>query len=209
MYLLRPAFLTAVLLIICAVMIPPTQARGDADGPVQVIEQFNATLIGAMKGGKELGYSGRYRLIDPVVRESFSMPYMASVSMGRYWKTLTKKQQQQLVEIYTEWSIASYAKNFDEYTGERFEMAGQPQTAGDNAKVLSKLINPKGKETEFEYRLRKADGTWRIVDIRISGVSQLAHTRAQFVSVLDREGFDQLIATLKRKIQDFAGAERR
>ncbi|MGE5238902.1 MAG: ABC transporter substrate-binding protein [Chloroflexota bacterium] len=209
MSLLRPAFLTVMLLTICTVMILPLQVRGDTSGPAQVIERFNATLIGAMKGGKELGYNGRYRLIDPVVRESFSMPYMAGVSVGRYWKTLTKTQQQQLVNIYTEWSIASYAKNFDEYTGESFEIVGQPQTAGDNAKVLSKLVNPKGKETEFEYRLRRTDGTWRIVDIRISGVSQLAHTRAQFVSVLDREGFDELIATLKRKIQDFAGAERR
>jgi phospholipid transport system substrate-binding protein len=134
---------------------------------------------------------------------------MASVSAGRYWKTITEKQRRQLVETYTEWSIASYARNFDDYAGEWFEITGQSQTAGGSATVLCRLSNPKGKETEFEYRLRRTEGTWRIVDIRISGVSQLANTRAQFVSVLDQKGFEELIAMLKRKVREFSRTESR
>jgi ABC-type transporter MlaC component len=45
------------------------------------------------------------------------------------------------------------------------------------------------------------------VDIRISGVSQLANTRAQFVSVLDKNGFDELVASLKRKIREFSQSD--
>jgi phospholipid transport system substrate-binding protein len=82
----------------------------------------------------------------------------------------------------------------------------QSQTT-DGAAVLSKLLNSKGKETEFDYRLRLTEDTWRIVDIRISGVSQLANTRAQFVSVLDQKGFDELVASLKQKIRDFSRSD--
>jgi len=196
----------SLLLMFCAVMVQPMQIRGETPGATQVISRFNGALIEAMRGGKELGFSGRYRLLEPVVTETFLPPYMASVSLGRHWKTLTQEQQRQFEEIYAEWLIASYAKNFRAYAGERFEITKQSQTAG-GAAVLSKFLNSQGKATEFDYRLRLTEDAWRIVDIRIAGVSQLANTRAQFVSVIDQKGFDELVASIKQKIQDFSRSD--
>ena len=206
MRLKKPAFTGFSLMVFCTVMGLPMHIRGETPGPAEVISRFNLALIEAMRGGKELGFSGRYRLLEPVVTETFLSPYMASVSAGRHWKTLTQEQQRQFEGIYAEWLIANYAKNFHAYAGERFEITKQSQTVG-GAAVLSKLLNSKGKETEFDYRLRLTEDTWRIVDIRISGVSQLANTRAQFVSVLDQKGFDELVASLKRKIRDFSRSD--
>jgi phospholipid transport system substrate-binding protein len=202
----KPPFAGFSLLVLCTIMVLPMPIRGETPEPAQVISRFNVALIEAMRGGKELGFSGRYQLLEPVVTETFLLPYMASISVGRHWKTLTEEQQRQFEEIYAAWSIASYAKNFGKYAGERFEITNQSQTAG-GAAVLSKLLNSKGEKTEFEYRLRLTEGVWRIVDLRISGVSQLANTRAQFVSVLDKDGFDELVAALKRKIRQFSGSD--
>ncbi|BFU96114.1 MAG: hypothetical protein NTNFB02_28360 [Nitrospira sp.] len=206
MCLKKPAFAGFSLLVLCTVMVLPMHIRGETPGPDQVISRLNVALIETMRGGKELGFSGRYRLLEPVVTETFLLPYMASVSVGRHWKTLTEEQQGQFEEIYAAWSIASYAKHFDEYAGERFEITKQAQTAG-GAAVLSKLLSSKDNETEFEYRLRLTEGAWRIVDVRISGVSQLANTRAQFVSILDKKGFDELLASIKRKIREFSQSD--
>lgn len=202
----KPPFAGFSLLVLCTIMVLPMPIRGETPEPAQVISRFNVALIEAMRGGKELGFSGRYQLLEPVVTETFLLPYMASISVGGHWKTLTEEQQRQFEEIYAAWSIANYAKNFGKYAGERFEITKQSQTAG-GAAVLSKLLNSKGEKTEFEYRLRLTEGVWRIVDLRISGVSQLANTRAQFVSVLDKDGFDELVAALKRKIRQFSGSD--
>jgi len=206
MCLKKPTFAGFSLLVFCIHMVFPMHIRGETPGPDQVISRFNVALIEAMRGGKELGFNGRYRLLEPVVAKTFLPLYMASVSVGRHWKTLTQEQQRQFEEIYAEWLIANYAKNFHAYAGERFEITKQSQTAG-GAAVLSKLLNPKGKETEFDYRLRLTQDAWRIVDIRISGVSQLANTRAQFVSVIDEKGFDELVASVKRKILEFSRSD--
>lgn len=208
MGLRKLAFAGFSFLVFCTVLVLPMPIRGETAGPTQVISRFNVALIEAMKGGKELGFSGRYRLLEPVVTETFLPPYMASVSVGRHWKTLTEEQQRQFEEIYAEWLIANYAKNFHSYAGERFEITKESRTA-NGAAVLSKLVNSQGKATEFDYRLRLTEDVWRIVDIRISGVSQLANTRAQFVSVLDQKGFDELVASLKRKIRDFSRSDSR
>jgi phospholipid transport system substrate-binding protein len=199
-----PIFLSRVLwlLIVVFVFLCSVDGKAEQSGPVDVIKGFNAALMDAMKGGNQLGYSGRYKLLDPVVKDSFALSYMASVTVGQYWKKLSEKERLSLVEAYTEWTIATYAARFDEYSGEKFEVVSESKLNPDNTTVLSKLYAK--KERDFHYRLRKIAGRWQIVDIQISGVSQLALTRSQFVSVLRDEGFNALISMLKQKIADLS-----
>jgi phospholipid transport system substrate-binding protein len=154
-----------------------------------------------MKRADELGYSGRYTLLDPVVRNSFALSYMASQSLGRYWRTIKETEQSELVRIYSEWSVATYARRFDGYSGERFEVVSESAPDQGTVTVISKIIQPNKEGAVFHYKLRKIDGNWRIVDIQISGVSQLALTRSQFTSVMKEKGLDGLIALLKTKIE--------
>jgi phospholipid transport system substrate-binding protein len=193
------------LLIVVFVLLCPVGGKAEQTGPAEVIKKFNGALLDSMKGGKELGYSGRYKLLEPVIKDSFALSYMASVTVGQYWKKLTEKERRSLVETYTEWTIATYAGRFDEYSGEKFEVVSESKLNPDNSTVLSKLYAK--KERDFHYRLRRIEGKWRIVDIQVSGVSQLALTRSQFVSVLRDEGFNALISMLKKKIANFSSGK--
>jgi phospholipid transport system substrate-binding protein len=181
-------------------------AYGEAEQqrPSEVIKKFNAALLESMKKGTELGYSGRYKLLEPVIKDSFALPFMVSVSAGKYWKTLTEKDRNLLLQKYTEWSSATYAGRFKDYAGQKFEMISESKPVQGTVTVLSKLIDSDGEETDFYYKLRKLEGGWRIVDIQIEGISQLAVTRSQFVSVINKKGFDGLISMLKEKIEKFS-----
>lgn len=176
--------------------------------PSGVINAFNAALLECMKNAKELGYLGRYKLLEPVIKDSFAMSYMVTVSSGKYWRTLSEKQRHLLQETYTDWSIATYAGRFDDYSGERFEVVSESRPVQGTVTVISKLVSRGGEETDFYYRLRKLEGKWLIVDIQISGVSQLALTRSQFASVLGSKGFDGLISSLKEKIANFSAIKK-
>jgi len=199
-------FCISSLLIVVFVLLCPVDGKAEQSGSVEVIKKFNAALMDSMKGGKELGYSGRYKLLELIIKDSFALSYMAGVSAGQYWKKLNEKERRSLVETYTEWTIATYAGRFDEYSGEKFEVLSESKLNQDNVTVVSRLHSAK-KETDFYYRLRKMDGKWRIVDIQISGVSQLALTRSQFVSVLHDEGFNALISMLKKKTANFSSGK--
>jgi phospholipid transport system substrate-binding protein len=188
------------VVLLCVVLFP-FLGKADTRGPAEVIKTFNAALLESMKRADEIGYSGRYKLLDPVVRNSFALPYMASQSLGRYWKTIKETEQGVLVKTYTEWSIATYARRFDGYSGERFEVVSESAPAQGTVTVISKIIQPNKEGAVFNYKLRKIDGNWRIVDIQISGVSQLALTRSQFTNVIKEKGFDGLISLLKNKIE--------
>ncbi len=196
-------FLLALFLV--SLVVPSSVFCEAAPSPPEVIERFNATLLEAMQKANELRYEGRYKLLEPVIRDSFAFPYMGSVSAGRYWKVLDDKQRSVYLETYMSWTVATYAGRFNEYAGERFELG--PASGQGTVTVVSKLVGTDGDVTEFDYQLRRLEGRWRIVDIQISGVSQLALTRAQFVSVLKDKGFDGLVSMLKDRIRRFSRGE--
>ena len=201
---LRAASHSAVFLLL-AVLLPvcSSHAASETPGPQAVIRNFNAALLEAMKKADQLGYSGRYKLLDPVIKDSFALPFMALQTLGRYSKDLKNEERELFVKTYTEWTIATYAGRFDGYSGEKFEVVSDTGPVQGTVTVISKLIKKNGEEVVFNYLLRKTDRMWRVVDIRISGVSQLALTRAQFTGVMKDKGVKGLISMLKEKIRGF------
>ncbi len=70
--------------------------------------------------------------------------------------------------------------------------------------VRNMLVAPKEKPVKFEYVLGQASGQWVIINIVVDGISDLALKKAQYTSVIDREGFDSLMNKLTQKITDYA-----
>jgi phospholipid transport system substrate-binding protein len=207
-YALRVAGLI-LLAVISFTVASLSCAAAEQSAPSEVIKGFNAALLESMKKAGELGYSGRYKLLEPVIKESFAVPFMASASVGSYWKTLGEKDRKIFLDSYIEWTIATYAGRFNDYSGERFEVTSESRPLRGTVTVVSKLIQSNDEQIDFHYNLRKIDALWRIVDIQISGVSQLALTRSQFVSVIKNKGFDALISVLKEKTSYFSQGKER
>ncbi len=198
--------ITGMLLSVILASFSGRCESAEGQSPGEVIKTFNDTLLEAMKKTDQLGYSGRYKLLDPVIKDSFALSFMAVQSLGRYGKNLKPEEKDLLIKIYTDWTIATYAARFDSYSGERFGVVSESGSKQGTVTVISKLIKSNGDEVVFHYLMRKVEGSWRIVDIQIRGVSQLALTRAQFVGVLRDKGLSGLISMLKEKIRGFEKA---
>jgi phospholipid transport system substrate-binding protein len=196
-------YLISLIVFVCVALLT-VNGKAEQQEPADVIKKFNAALTESMEKADKLGYSGRYKILESVIKDSFALPFMATISAGRYWKNLNEKERSLFLETYTNWTIATYAGRFNDYSGERFELASESKPVQGIVTVISKLTQPKKEDIDFYYQLRKVEGKWRIVDIQISGVSQLALTRSQFVSEIKNKGFDALISTLKNKIKDFS-----
>jgi len=168
--------------MICAGMFP-IMAEAVQPGPTEGIQALNACLLDAMKRADELGYAGRYKLLEPVLTDTFDFSFMGAKSLGRFWETLNGENSS-FMKTYIDWSIATYAGRFDGYSGERFELVSESAPVQNIVTVISKLIQVKEEPIAFSYLMRMVEDRWRVVDIQISGVSQLALTRAQFTEVM-------------------------
>lgn len=195
----RRLALAAGMLAAVAAMPLPAGAATDTS-PVATISSFYDTLMSVMKEGPQLGFKGRYDRLNPTVRTAFDLPLMTRLMVGPQWTSLTPAQQQQLVSAFSDFSAATYASRFDDYSGERFQVDPKPTPSNGGVIVHTKLLKSDGEPVDIDYLLRESNGVWRIVDVYLSGtVSELATRRSEFSSVLRRGGPEALVDVLQQK----------
>ena len=172
----------------------------DTGGPEQIINQLHETLLKAMREGEKLGYKGRVELLDPIVGHTHDLDFIARTTLGANWTQLDAEQQRTFIDVFRKLSIGTYAGWFKSYDGERFEFLEQQSMPRDQILVRSRLVPLKGEPVRFDYILRHGKGGWRIVNILVDGVSDLALKRVEYRAALQRDGFSTLIDMLKKKI---------
>jgi phospholipid transport system substrate-binding protein len=185
------------------VALAPAAALAQAGDPAaQVVQRFDDSLLATMKQGKALGFEGRYRRLEAPVRDTFDLPIMIQFAVGpSTWKTLSSSDQSALLTAFTRFSVSTWAKNFDSYDGEKFQV-GQVDTKGPDKLVHTQLVPKSGAPTDLTYRMRQASGgRWKIIDVYFNGsISQLSQQRADFASSLQSGGAPALV----KKINDLS-----
>ena len=168
------------------------------------VEKLNAALIDVMKNAARLGYTGRYKKLEPVIKNVFQFETVAQIALGAQWKKLDQNQKQALTAKLTDLSVATFASQFDAYKGQAFRYDSTEEPKPDRAIVRYTMIVPDDKPITFDYVVNRYGGRWQIINIIADGISDLALKKAQYTSIIDREGFDSLLAKLTQKISDYA-----
>jgi len=149
----------------------------DVDPAIATIQTLDTALLDIMKNADDLGVKGRYRKMEPVVKQTFDLPVMTRFAVGTKWNDFTDVERQGLVDAFTRLTVASYAHNFSGYDGEHFDINPTVQTRNLDKIVQTKLIRTKDKPVALNYRMRLGDGTWKVIDIYYGSISQLTLRR--------------------------------
>jgi phospholipid transport system substrate-binding protein len=179
-----------------------------ADSAVPLIARLNDALLGTMKSASSLGYEGRYKKLDPVIRQTFDLSFMTQYSAGRHWRQLSEAQKKSLVDAFTRLTVATYADRFDGYSGEKFVVVKEATPREGNRLVESELIKSDGEPIKLHYLMRQTQDGWRVIDIFLKGtISELATKRSEYSSTLSNQGFDGLMAIFEQKISGLKAAK--
>lgn len=191
---MRLACLLSLLLLVAG-----TPARaGDGAGAAAPVESLHAALLAAMKEGARLGFDGRARQLEPVIRQVYDLPAMARAAMGSQAARLTPEQTERVERAFTRYTVATYARQFAHWEGERFETGTPSPAHGGGMLVPTRIVPATGDGARLTYLVRDSgQGGWRIADVLLDGtISQLAVRRAEFQGVLRQRGVDALVDML-------------
>ena len=191
-------------LVILGLHIAIPYASAGNQGATGIVEKLHSTLLAVMKDGEKIGYQGRYGRLEPVIKSSFDMPFISRTVLGKYWESLNDEQRSRFVEAFTRLSTATYAANFDSYSGEHFKMIPERETDGGRILVQSTLIKSDGGQVQLDYLLHRTGNRWRIVNIIAEGVSDLALKRADYSAFLKSKGFDALLKKVNEKVDQYS-----
>lgn len=175
----------------------------DLSPPVKVVQDFYETLLSVMKQAEKLGFQGRYAKLQPAIERAYNLPLMTRLSVGPQWQSLSPEEQGRLTAAFSAYTIATYANRFDGYSGEKLEVGPKPSTVQAGTIVETKLIKSNGEPVALNYLLRETNGNAQIIDVYLSGtISELSTRRAEFTSVIRRDGAAGLLQLLDRRIAE-------
>jgi phospholipid transport system substrate-binding protein len=174
-------------------------------GAVAVVNGFDGVLLDVLENAVSLGYQGRFDKLKPAVETAFDLDFMAEKSVGKHWASLSEADRAKWRTVFEEFMVATYAANFDHFSKQTFETLGEEAGGNDTTMVRTRVVDPATESVDLSYRLHEANGAWKIIDVYLQGtVSELAMRRSDYSSVLERQGVEALITTMKQRIADLS-----
>jgi phospholipid transport system substrate-binding protein len=195
----RRLILAAGLALFGWMTAPAVQASAD---PTAFIEEVSTQAITEMAPAAEETDKQRAAKLKPLLERYFDMPGIARYMLGSYWRKATPEEQGAFTSALTDFLALSYGKRFASYTGHDMAV-GRVRDEGDgNATVFSTVKLPNGEPARVDWLVKQADGSFKIADVKVEGLSLADTHRQEFASVISSSGgsVGKLIEVLKKKV---------
>ena len=176
-------------------------ASAHAGEPLDVVKGAADRALQALKDPKLLSKDKRKERIERVreaIEPIFDFEEMAKRSLGPHWRRRTPAEQQEFVKLFQEFIETIYSDKIDLYEGEKI-LFGKEVVDQDFAQVDSSIVNNKGETISIVYKLRRADGKWKVYDAVVENISFINNYRSQFERVIKTSSYEDLVKRLKEK----------
>jgi phospholipid transport system substrate-binding protein len=168
--------------------------------PADVVSRLQEALLAAMKDAATVDFAERRERLRPVITSTHDLDFVSRTVLRKYWEQLTQPQRSKFTETFCDLCVATYADRFDDYSGQRFEPVGEQELKRGSVLVRTRLIRPGKDPVQLDYVLARLNDRWMIVNVVADGVSDLAVKRVEYGSVMEKEGFEDLLGRLKEKV---------
>ncbi|HEU4340337.1 MAG TPA: ABC transporter substrate-binding protein [Candidatus Binatia bacterium] len=140
----------------------------------------------------------RRRKLKELIYQRFDFMEMARRSLGPEWGRRSPEEQKDFVRLFTNLLETTYLDQIESYSGQKVRYL-KGRVHANYAEVDTKVVDNKGQEFSFNYRLHNRDGDWKVYDVIIEQISLVNNYRAQFNRVLARSSFKDLLESMKQK----------
>ena len=183
-------------------------------GPRDAVEAAVARFMSIIQndgqnGGADGAVGGeRSEQIRRIVREMFDFDEISRRALSRHWQALPREDQAEFVTLFRDFLERAYLTQVEAVAGsQKIAFLGESIENG-SATVRSKLVTRNGGEIPLDYRLHLRDGSWRIYDVAVQGVSFITSYRTQFDRVIRAESYSSLRERLQKKAMETTAAQR-
>jgi phospholipid transport system substrate-binding protein len=193
--------------ILATVMATAAWAQQD---PNKFVEDLSSKVIDQIKGDKQLQDGDIKRiseLVDTTLMPHVNFERMTALAVGRAWREATPEQKKQLMTEFRTLLLRTYSNAFTAVRDQSVRMKPfRGDASADELIVRSEIVQARGEPIQLDYRLEKADKSWKIFDVNVLGVWLVQTYRNQFAQEISAGGIDGLIKSLAEKNKSAAAA---
>jgi len=180
-----------------ALFVVPAKAAAPSDAASFINDLINTAL--KTLDNKQLSADDRAKTFRELLDKDFDMPRISRFVLGPYWREASDQEKQQFQKLFEDYVVRSYSKSFSEYSGEQMKVTGSRPESETSTLVQSQVIRQNGPPAKVDWRVRKQDNDFKIVDVDVEGVSMVLTQREEFSSVIQRSG--GTVAGLNKELQ--------
>jgi phospholipid transport system substrate-binding protein len=145
----------------------------------------------------------RLTAIRKLVNEAFDFRAAAELASGDHWQARTLAEQEEFTWLFGDLLERSFLSRMAAEArlegGTEIRYLAE-SVEGRTAFVQTAMARRDGGQMHLDYRLVERDGTWRIRDVFVDGVSVMANYRAQLDRVLSTTSFPDLLTQMRAKV---------
>lgn len=185
-----------------AMLVGPAAAESaaSADEAEKFIRELGANAV-AMIDNRDQTDAEREEEFRRIVGDGFALQVIGRFVVGRYWRQMSREQQSEYQTLFAEWLMETYAGRLGGYEGQKLEVINSVAAGSRDVFVRTRVLLPDGSPPmSADWRVRKFDDRFRIIDIVVEGVSMAAAQKSEFESVIRKVGVDGLIESLRQRL---------
>jgi phospholipid transport system substrate-binding protein len=178
---------------------PSAPARADEPSPRQVVQQITDAVLAVLRDRSLDAETKRLRIQD-LVYAHVDFDTMSRLVLARNYSRFSPDQRAEFTRLFKEHLSLTYGRSIENYRDEQVEVTGDHDEPDGDWTVKSRIVRGGGADTILlDYRLRKEDGAWRIIDIIIERVSLVSNYRSQFQELVSQGGPEKVLQVLREK----------
>src|SRR6185437_10085807 len=127
-----------------------------------------------------------YKAVEENLLPIVDVTGMSRSVLGRQaWNKATEAERAEFSKAFTKLVIRTYATPLAEYSDETVQFLPIRGALNDRfIRVNSVVVRSQGRNIPLSYSLVSKDGSWKVYDISVEGVSLLQSFRSQFAQAL-------------------------
>lgn len=182
--------------ILAIAFLLPAHAQDVA--PEVMLRHIAEDVVASIKQDRSRGGDKRIAVaVEEKVLPHFNFRRAAQLAMGPNWRRMSPAQQEALTSEFKLLLVRTYTGTLTNYSGHGVEFLPTRIAPGEReVTVRSQIKNTGALPVLIEYDMERSAGTWKVFDVRVSGVSLIATYRTSFAEDVRNKGIDGLIASL-------------
>ncbi|MDO9313445.1 MAG: ABC transporter substrate-binding protein [Burkholderiaceae bacterium] len=180
----------------------PAAAQAAATSPDDLINKLSNEVLDSVKADKSI-QAGDMKKIQALVEEKViphvNFQRMTSSAVGRYWRQATPEQQSSLESEFKTLLMRTYAGALSQVKDQTVQIKPSRTAPEGNEVIVRTEVRGKGDPVQLDYRVEKANSSWKIYDVNVLGVWLVENYRNSFAQEIGANGIDGLIAKLTER----------
>lgn len=177
---------------------PPAFAVA-AQSADQFIQEIGDQTVGILRDN---GLSQQQKLValKKLLDEATDLNLISRLVMGQHWRRATPEQQHEFIELFDKLVMRTMAERMSRYRGQTFQIVGSTPIDERDTKVSTKLLLPGEEPFQVDWRVRKGDRGYLLIDIVAEGISLVVTQRSEVNEVVGKQGINGLLTEMQGRV---------